>query len=205
MIPTDVGRHCAACQAQVVDYTRMTDGEVVAFLSQYHPVRRCGRFREDQMGRQLLAAARPLAGWRRWAGAAVLLLGSVLGMKARAQGSKPGVNAGAMLPAATRTTYSGVADSLLLVRGEVRNRWGLRQPGAWATAGGIRDSTDAKGYFQLLVPKRKLGHISYVRVFYRNSEGEVLGTAKVAFDSARTEPYRIKLEKPPVVHNIGFH
>ena len=32
MAPTDVGRHCASCQTQVVDFTRMSDGEVVAFL-----------------------------------------------------------------------------------------------------------------------------------------------------------------------------
>lgn len=169
MPPTEVGRHCAACQTQVVDFTRMTDGEVVAFLRQYTPARRCGRFREDPVGRQLLAAARPVAGWRRWAGATLLLLGSVFGLKARAQGTKPGSSAWTMLPAATRTTYAGISDSLFPVYGVVHNRWGFRQAGAWVSVKGFADSTDARGRFRILVPKRKLGTVRYITITYHRA------------------------------------
>lgn len=51
MTPTEQGRHCAVCQTEVVDFTRMTDGEVLAFLRHTIPGHRCGMFREDQVGR----------------------------------------------------------------------------------------------------------------------------------------------------------
>lgn len=204
MSPTNVGRHCATCQTQVVDFTRMTDGEVVTFLRQYSPVRRCGRFRDDQVGRQLLAAARPVAGWRRWAGAALLLLGSVVGLKARAQGTKPGPNARAMRPAATSTTYASTPDSLFLVRGVVRNRWGFRQAGVRVTMRGCIDSTDVRGRFQVLVPKQRLGTIRYINIrYYKPRYGRNYVGGRVRFDSARTEPYHIRMHKV-INRNPGF-
>jgi hypothetical protein len=70
-----------------MDFTCMTDAEVVAFLRQY-PAVSCGRFRESQLNRELLAAQPvPVSGWRRWAGAvaAMLGLGSLVAPKAEAQ------------------------------------------------------------------------------------------------------------------------
>ncbi|MGI4870005.1 MAG: hypothetical protein ACRYFX_02370 [Janthinobacterium lividum] len=204
MTPTDVGRHCAACQTQVVDFTQMTDGEVVAFVSQYNPVRRCGRFREDQVGRPLLAAARPVTGWRRWAVATVLLAGSVFGLKARAQGVKPGHNDRVMSPAATSTTHSGIPDSMFLVQGVVRNRWGIRKAGVQVRIRNIRDSTNAKGYFHILLPKSKLETTRFIQVSYWHPpKYERHSVAYVAFDPTRTTPYHIKLKKY-VNHNPGF-
>ena len=199
MTPTDVGRHCAACQTQVVDFTRMSDGEVIVFLRQTTPGRRCGRFREDQVGRPLLAAATPVTGWRRWAGAAVLLLGSVFGLKARAQ--EPGPNTRAMAPAATRPTDS---DSLFLVQGVVRNRWGGRKEEV--RMGSIRDTTNAKGYFRLWLPKSRLGTIRSIVLDYRNPHNEERHlTAREPFDPTRTKPYHITLKKAPVIRNPGFY
>ena len=209
MAPTDAGRHCAACQTQVVDFTRMTEGEVVAFLSQYHPVRRCGRFREDQVGRPLLAAAQPITGWRRWAVATVLLLGSAFGMRARAQGTKPGLNERAMAPAATNPTHAAIPDSMFLVRGVVRNWWGVRQQGAQARvvkiAGGLlTDSTDARGWFSIVIPKRKFKVLRYVTATYRKpSYGRNYLSGREVFDSTRTKPYHIRMHKV-INHNPGF-
>jgi len=86
MYPVGSGRHCASCQEVVVDFTRMTDAEIVAFLRQY-PAVSCGRFRESQLNRELLVAAQPVRGWRRWAGAmaTMLGLGSLVAPKAEAQ------------------------------------------------------------------------------------------------------------------------
>lgn len=202
MTPTDVGRHCAACQTQVVDFTNMTDGEVIAFLRQTTPGRRCGRFREDQVGRPLLAAAIPITRWRRWAGAAVIL-GSIVGLKARAQGQQPGPNKRAM---ATATTHPTDADSSFLVQGVVRNRWGIRKEGVWVRMGSIRDTTDANGYFRLLLPKNSLGIRHYIVLNYQNPHNEKRRlTARVPFDSTRTRPYHITLKKAPVIRNPGFY
>lgn len=43
MMPVTSGRHCAACQTDVVDFTRMTDAEVLAFMAERHGQRVCGR------------------------------------------------------------------------------------------------------------------------------------------------------------------
>jgi hypothetical protein len=197
MTPTDVGRHCASCQTQVVDFTRMTDGEVVAFLSQYSPERRCGKFREDQVDRPLLAAAKPMTGWRRWAVTTVLLLGSVSGMKARAQGAKP-------RGTATNPTQAIIPDSLFLVRGVVSNWLGIHKAGAWVRIRDIRDSTDARGHFQFLVPKRELGLAHHLTATYwKESYGRNHLGARVLFDSTRTKPYHIKLRKV-INRNPGF-
>lgn len=193
MTPTDVGRHCASCQTQVVDFTRMTDGEVVAFLSQYSPERRCGRFREDQVGRPLRAAAQPVAGWRRWAVALVLLLGSMSGLKARAQGTKPRATLGTAIP-----------DSLFLVQGVVHNWLGIHQAGAWVRIRDTRDSTDAKGHFRLLLPKREVSRAHHISATYwQERYGRSRLSARVPFDSTRTKPYRIKLRKV-IDRNPGF-
>ena len=204
MAPTAAGRHCAACQTQVVDFTRMTDGEVVAFLGQYHPVRRCGQFREDQVGRPLVAEAQPVTGWRRWASAAVLLLGSVMGLKARAQGERLGYNARAMAPAATTPTAAAIPDSMFLVQGVVRNRWGVRKQGALVIVKGVQDTTNTKGYFQLLLPKSRLENSNYIVVrYWRSHLGRNYLAARILFDSTRTKPFHITLKKV-INRNPGF-
>ncbi|MBJ6108857.1 hypothetical protein JAO73_07550 [Hymenobacter sp. BT523] len=197
MAPTDVGRHCASCHTQVVDFTRMSDGEVVAFLSQYSPERRCGLFRDDQVGRPLLAAAQPLTGRRRWAVTLVLLLWSVWGLKARAQGAKPRASA-------TKPTHATVPDSLFLVQGVVRNWLGIPKAGALVNLRGLRDSTDAMGHFRLLLPKRAFGVAHHITVrYWKERYGRNHLGARVRFDSTRTQPYHITLRKV-INRNPGF-
>lgn len=83
MTLTGAGRHCAACDKVVVDFTRMTDGELVAWFEQRQEQRSCGRFTAYQVGRPLLPAPESAPAWRRWALAMVALLG--LGSNVRAQ------------------------------------------------------------------------------------------------------------------------
>jgi hypothetical protein len=207
MTPTEAGRHCAACQTEVVDFTRMTDGEVVAFLRHTIPGRRCGTFREDQVGRPLLAAARPVTGLRRWAGAAVLLLGSVVGLKARAQGlgQNPVPDAGKVKPVAGKP--AAIPDSLFLVQGVVRNRLGIHKAGVTVWVTGlkyVRTTSNGRGYFRLLVPQSGFGSARYVVLYYDNSRG-IRFWARVPFDSTRTRPYHIRLKKQPPLRAPGFY
>lgn len=85
MTPTGPGRHCASCQQVVVDFTRKTDAEILAYLAGAAS-KPCGRFRATQLERPLRpppAASR----WRAWLGAllAVGSLGSGLAPQAAAQ------------------------------------------------------------------------------------------------------------------------
>ena len=74
MMPDGIGRNCVKYQETGVDFTRMTDTEVVTFLRK-NPTISCGRFRDSQLKRQLLAAAQPVGRWRRWLEATIALLG----------------------------------------------------------------------------------------------------------------------------------
>lgn len=52
MKPTEEGRFCENCQKAVVDFTAMTDGEMIRVMSQ-RKGHSCGRFRAEQLGRPL--------------------------------------------------------------------------------------------------------------------------------------------------------
>ena len=97
------GRHCAACQKTVVDFTLKTDAEILAALRQAAG-QACGRLRADQLARPLVPAAQP-SRWRSWLGA-VLALGGVLGSSRVAAQTRGSYYAGP-LPAAS-SPASGV-------------------------------------------------------------------------------------------------
>lgn len=80
MTPTAQGRHCAACNKVVVDFTRMSDAELVAHLGKAAGTT-CGRFRAQQLNRALALPAAASSGWRR----PVLALAALLGFGAAAQ------------------------------------------------------------------------------------------------------------------------
>lgn len=222
MTLTATGRHCASCQETVVDFTCMTDAEVVAFLRR-HPSVSCGRFRESQTSRELLAAAQPISGWRRWLGATVALmgLGALAVPKAQGQNSPPAYWGGPAPVSAAQTSVQSssatateqttsaleqtinsaaseptVAADELLISGVVRNRWGFRQEGVRVRLSSAPLAvTDKQGRFQLIVPRGIIGESSTLRVRYSNSDkGQYLSTV-VAVDSARTRPYHIRLKK----------
>ena len=104
MTPTGAGRHCAACQKTVVDFTQKTDAEILAYLTQTAG-RTCGRFRATQLGHPLQSAATEPNRWRTWLGAllAVGSLGQLLAPKAAAQTAIRGT-AGPMPVAAAAAT-----------------------------------------------------------------------------------------------------
>ena len=69
MPPTAAGRHCAACATEVVDFTRLTDGEILAYLARRGDQPVCANAYASQ-----LAAPAPVR-WRRWLLAGLALLG----------------------------------------------------------------------------------------------------------------------------------
>ena len=66
MQPAEKGRHCAACQKIVVDFTAMSDLEIVRYLDQA-PLNVCGRLAPDQVNRNLVLLPPPQRnGWSGW-------------------------------------------------------------------------------------------------------------------------------------------
>ena len=86
MTPTPTGRHCAACQKTVVDFTQKTDAEILAYLAgAAGPA--CGRFRAGQLARPLQVATPGGAAprWRAWLAALVAAGGALGAGRAAAQ------------------------------------------------------------------------------------------------------------------------
>jgi len=66
MQPAEKGRHCAACQKTVVDFTMMSDAEVIRHLAHSGP-NVCGRLAPDQVNRTLdLRKLLQRNGWSGW-------------------------------------------------------------------------------------------------------------------------------------------
>ena len=78
MHPSDQGRFCLSCQKQVVDFSAMTDKEILEHISSASRSI-CGRADNDQLNRLLVAAPEPRSlWWRYWMGlaASFMLLSS---------------------------------------------------------------------------------------------------------------------------------
>jgi len=54
MTSTDRGRFCGSCQKEVVDFTKMSDAELLAFVSK-NGYKVCGTFAVSQLGRKITA------------------------------------------------------------------------------------------------------------------------------------------------------
>jgi len=85
MRPDPAGRFCGACSKTVVDFSMMTDAEVIHYLGMAGQ-RVCGRFAPEQLGRDLdLGSRRRRSNWWQWLVAGLLVSG-----EARGQGVKKG-------------------------------------------------------------------------------------------------------------------
>lgn len=159
MAPAAQGRHCAACNKVVVDFTCLTDAEMVAFLSRPTGAG-CGRFRAEQLNRPL-GSATPVSGWRRVAAAVLALAGLGAATPATAQQrlSAPVALQPARLSTAP-VAATAVPERLTLPSRTIKGRvidpttdTGL--PGVTVllrgTSRGV--ATDRDGYFELAVPE----------------------------------------------------
>jgi hypothetical protein len=88
MTPTAAGRHCAACATEVVDFTHLSNNEILALLARRKGEHLCANAHVAQ-----LAALAPVPRWRQWLLAALAVLGL-------APAASAGSGGGAALPPA---------------------------------------------------------------------------------------------------------
>ncbi|TGD78569.1 carboxypeptidase-like regulatory domain-containing protein [Hymenobacter wooponensis] len=161
MTPAAQGRHCAACDKVVVDFTRMTDMEILVYLGQSSGTS-CGRFRREQLNRPLVAPV-AVATWRkRWVALAAMIgLGTTAAStQGRAQQPPRPVRVPQTITlgmVASQPSVSPIPTPLppLLVRGViVDSATHELLPGVTVLLAdtNIGISTDAQGEFELLLP-----------------------------------------------------
>ncbi|HLZ86749.1 MAG TPA: hypothetical protein VKQ52_05910, partial [Puia sp.] len=88
MTPDQQGRFCASCQKTVVDFAQMNDQEVLNWLGR-HQGPTCGRFRQDQLQRPLVATPEKKPGPGRYWHYLIALLLSSSEIAAQTQPAKP--------------------------------------------------------------------------------------------------------------------
>lgn len=157
MTPTGGGRHCAACQKTVVDFTHKTDAEILTILANALGGETCGRFGADQLNRPLVPAAGPAARnrWQAWVAVGLAAWGLRAGT-AEAAGPRTLPSPSTLHPARKAGPARPAGKSL---RGVVRDA-GTRQPIAGAAVflkGENRMTmTDAEGHFSLPLPGKRV-------------------------------------------------
>ncbi|WP_461095926.1 carboxypeptidase-like regulatory domain-containing protein [Spirosoma luteolum] len=154
MTPAPDGRFCSQCQTTVVDFTTMTDAEVVAYLNQSPPPNPCGRFRADQLNRPLARPAhRPARLWLGW------LVSGWLGTQAAAAQTPtprpvPASQTAPIKPRAYAPVPSAGSPALHTIRGQLVQLGG--QPVAYGAvvveATGRGTNPDSSGHFELTIP-----------------------------------------------------
>ena len=65
MTPKDQGRHCAACNKTVVDFTKQTDEQIINALENSGNL--CGRFKNQQLDREIVLARKDKNNYLSWA------------------------------------------------------------------------------------------------------------------------------------------
>jgi len=83
MSPKDKGRHCAACNKTVIDFTKQTDEQIIKHLESEGNL--CGRFKKQQLNREIVLARKDRNNYLSWAASGILALMSLGSQNVQAQ------------------------------------------------------------------------------------------------------------------------
>jgi len=166
MAPRAHGRYCSACEKTVVDFTRMSDAELISFFKKSADQSTCGRLRSDQMNRPLIQpVVYPV--WYQRLG--LLFLGMLGTLTAEGQNRKPVLHP-VRASSKTQTALHPVPlkkkihrkkkIKMITIKGRVVtvDSVGVGLIGVGLTKGGWVTRTDSNGYFTLRIPKSRMAH-----------------------------------------------
>ena len=148
MSPTAAGRHCAACATEVVDFTRLSDAEILAFMARQGGRPVCALAHSAQ-----LASSVPATRWRRWLLAGLALLGW---QSAASCATKPPQQPPVPTTATVATDPAITPARQIIIRGQVLD--GTSGPAVAGVRVLINDTnfgttTDEKGNFELVMAR----------------------------------------------------
>ena len=157
MTPVDPGRFCISCKKTVVDFTGMTDDQVLQWVNRNHGSG-CGRFRQDQLGRSLFAT--PERKNTRWSYWQYLLAGLLFSSEVSAQAKPAGIQITEQRSSGPESPYL-MGDTIMaivknspseVIRGRIIDKGGRPVPFATVTLSrGHAVAANADGFFSITV------------------------------------------------------
>lgn len=146
MSPTAAGRHCAACATEVLDFTHMSDAEILVFMARQGGRPVCALAHSAQ-----LTPLAPATRWRRWLLAGLTLLGW---QSATSCATKPPQQPPVPATATMATDPAMAPARRSIIRGQVLD--GASGPAVAGVRVLINDTqfgttTDDKGNFELVM------------------------------------------------------
>ena len=155
MTPSDQGRFCNACAKTVVDFSMMSDYEVLRYFSTVSDEKVCGRALPNQLNREMTMPREPKKRlfWY-WNYVAMFFMLFSKSNNAKAQGTVPVKTE--LQPTCNKVTMGMVAPQLnaeRLISGKVITNEGTAVPNAAVRIRGSQTGTmtDAKGEYQIRV------------------------------------------------------
>jgi hypothetical protein len=174
MRPGEKGRFCSSCQKEVIDFTNMTDAEILRFV-QGAPGNTCGSFFAEQLNRPL-AVATPQRPWARYFWG-LALPAFLMAQRTKAQsvdGARPLTTVQPIKPGPTVRTEKNT------LTGTVSDGNGRPIAGASIRLMGSTDGTqaDSAGRFALgPVAQGKAATLLVSCIGYQNKTVEMAGTS----------------------------
>lgn len=159
MSPTEQGRFCNACAKEVIDFSVMTDNELLQYFTKKREAKVCGRAYPDQLERNI---SMPVVTRRRWfrywnyAAAFFLLLTKTATSNAQTKGKMVAVP---VLPNKCNKTVGEMmivpdkADKPVIISGKVTDENGdiIQYATVMIKSGKVGTMTDVNGNFKLTV------------------------------------------------------
>lgn len=163
MSPRDKGRHCAACNKTVMDFTSRTDEQIVKTLTNTEQI--CGRFKTSQLNREMVLTRKDKNNYLSLIASGVLAFMTLGSQDILAQGSPKTVKVDSLK---TPKVKGKIAQSILkekVVTGLVTTAEdGLPLPGASVIVKGTARGaqTDIDGKYSIKVSVGEILQFSYV-------------------------------------------
>lgn len=205
-------RHCSICEISVVDFTQKTDAEILEILRQ-SPRKVCGKFRQDQLERPLLAsppAIRPYKTNKSWSIAASVA--ALLSVQQAAAQQPVAPIATERTPSPSRDILGGVQyydflehDSMRTISGKIIHRKSRKPiPDCLVSLDGdykTRVKTDENGLFSIEIPKEEFDkkNLKLKLKLWGYEPQDVAIPERAKSEDIAIAPIRYKLKKQKLV------
>lgn len=163
MIPIQQDKFCGSCEKVVVDFTAMTDGEIVHFYKK-NEGSLCGRFHPEQLNRKLYTTRRA-SSFMAWKAVAALAAGMMMGTQVQGQKELPKIE----VSEHSTMVLGGKVSSVSTITGKVIDESGEPLIGAIVVlkdkAGEVLKgtNTDFDGHYTLIKDSRAVSmEVNYV-------------------------------------------